>query len=88
MVRHEFPFLRMAAEGNMPKTGPCTHQRTQLIAKDDDAEYVECLDCGAIFETRELNASPPTPAPSASGADTAQGDSGKSDTIDESLSDA
>jgi len=24
-----------------------------LIAKDSDAEYVECLDCGAILEAGE-----------------------------------
>jgi hypothetical protein len=33
----------------------CQHKRTQLIAKDDDAQYVECLDCGEIFEVDELN---------------------------------
>ena len=32
----------------------CPHARTQLIAKDSDAEYVECLDCGTILETGEL----------------------------------
>jgi hypothetical protein len=32
----------------------CRHARTQLIAKDSDAEYVECLDCGAILESGEL----------------------------------
>jgi hypothetical protein len=32
---------------------PCRHLRTQLIAKDSDAEYVECLDCGAILEAAE-----------------------------------
>jgi hypothetical protein len=32
----------------------CRHRRTQLIAKDDDSEYVECLDCGEIFEVGEL----------------------------------
>ena len=32
----------------------CSHARTQLIAKDSDAEYVECLDCGAILESSEL----------------------------------
>jgi len=32
----------------------CRHLRTQLIAKDADAEYVECLDCGAILESGEL----------------------------------
>ena len=31
----------------------CRHARTQLIAKDSDAEYVECLDCGAILEAGE-----------------------------------
>jgi len=32
----------------------CKHPRTQLVAKDQDAEYVECLDCGAILEAEEL----------------------------------
>jgi len=32
----------------------CPHKRTQLIAKDSDAQYVECLDCGEIFEAQEL----------------------------------
>ena len=36
----------------------CKHPRTQLIAKDPDAEYVECLDCGAILEAGELNEPP------------------------------
>lgn len=33
----------------------CKHPRTQLIAKDQDAEYVECLECGAILEAGEMN---------------------------------
>jgi hypothetical protein len=37
---------------NDPAT--CRHTRTQLIAKDSDAEYVECLDCGVILESDEL----------------------------------
>jgi Zn ribbon nucleic-acid-binding protein len=32
----------------------CPHQRTRLIARDKDAQYVECLDCGEIFEAGEL----------------------------------
>ena len=37
----------------MPElVGPsnCRHQRRQLVAKDEEAEYWECLDCGEIFE--------------------------------------
>jgi Zn ribbon nucleic-acid-binding protein len=33
----------------------CKHLRTRLIAKDDDAQYVECLDCGEILEAGELS---------------------------------
>jgi hypothetical protein len=32
----------------------CKHVRTQVIAEDADAKYVECLDCGAILEAGEL----------------------------------
>jgi len=53
----------------------CKHERTRLIAKDNEAEYIECVDCGAILETRELT-EPSKPEP------------GKSNPFDESLSDA
>jgi hypothetical protein len=33
----------------------CKHKRTRVIAQDDDAQYVECLDCGEILEAGELN---------------------------------
>jgi hypothetical protein len=36
------------------KKSVCKHTRTQLIAQDSDAKYVECLDCGAILEAEEL----------------------------------
>jgi len=32
----------------------CKHQHTRLIAKDSDAQYYECLDCGEILEAGEL----------------------------------
>ncbi len=38
----------------MTDPAACRHSRTQLIAKDSDAEYVECLECGAILESNEL----------------------------------
>jgi len=36
----------------------CPHKRTQLIAKDKDVQYVECLDCGEIVETGEIEKPP------------------------------
>lgn len=36
----------------------CKHERTRLIAKDDDSQYLECLNCGEILETGELRDQP------------------------------
>lgn len=38
----------------MTETSSCPHKNRRLVAKDQDAEYVECLDCGAILERGEL----------------------------------
>lgn len=37
----------------------CPHTRTILIAKDEHEEYLECLDCGEIFEIAEREPSSP-----------------------------
>ena len=31
----------------------CEHTRTEIIARRDGVDYVECLDCGAILEAAE-----------------------------------
>ena len=36
------------------KKPPCKHPRVQIVSRDEDAEFVECLECGEIFETSEL----------------------------------
>ena len=38
----------------MAKPEDCKHTKTRLIAKDQDAEYVECQKCGEILEVGEL----------------------------------
>ena len=60
----------------MDETPACKHGRTQLVAKDNDAEYVECLDCGALLEAGEVTEAPRKTDPA--------GPAG----FDESLSDA
>jgi hypothetical protein len=32
----------------------CRHPRVQVVSRDEDAEYVECLDCREIFESSEF----------------------------------
>jgi hypothetical protein len=32
----------------------CDHNRTQIIARRDGVDYVECLECRQIFEAEDL----------------------------------
>jgi hypothetical protein len=32
----------------------CRHPRVQVVSRDEDAEFVECLDCREIFESSEF----------------------------------
>lgn len=32
----------------------CQHVRVQVVAREEDAEFVECLECGDIFESSEF----------------------------------
>jgi len=38
---------------NVPKP-PCKHPRVQIVSRDEDAEFVECLECREVFESSEL----------------------------------
>ncbi len=33
---------------------PCRHPRVQVVSRDEDAEFVECLDCREVFESSEF----------------------------------
>jgi hypothetical protein len=46
------PAEKKPETGSAGKTA-CAHPRTRVIAKDEDAEYRECLICGEIFEAGE-----------------------------------
>lgn len=32
----------------------CKHPRVRVVSRHDDAEYVECLDCGEVFDSDEF----------------------------------
>jgi len=32
----------------------CKHPRVQVVSREEDAEFVECLECGEIFESSEF----------------------------------
>lgn len=38
--------------GSAPQ--PCKHPRVQIVSRDEDSEFVECKECGEIFESSEF----------------------------------
>jgi hypothetical protein len=38
-------------KSNMP---PCKHPRVQIVAREEESEFVECKECGEIFESSEF----------------------------------
>ncbi len=32
----------------------CKHPRVQIVAREEDSEFVECMECGEIFESSEF----------------------------------
>jgi len=32
----------------------CRHPRVQVVSRDEDAEYMECLECREVFESSEF----------------------------------
>ena len=32
----------------------CKHPQVQIVSRDEEAEYVECKECGDIFESSEF----------------------------------
>ena len=33
---------------------PCKHPRVQIVSREEDCEFVECKECGEIFESSEF----------------------------------
>jgi uncharacterized Zn finger protein len=33
----------------------CKHPRVRVITREEDAEFVECLECGEVFDSHEFN---------------------------------
>lgn len=32
----------------------CKHPRVKVVAREEDSEFVECLECGEVFESSEF----------------------------------
>jgi hypothetical protein len=56
----KLPSARAAAERTSPGPTkqdlrpPCKHPRVQIVSRDEESEYVECLECREVFESSEF----------------------------------
>jgi hypothetical protein len=32
----------------------CKHPKVRIVSRHEDAEFVECLDCGEVFDSEEF----------------------------------
>jgi len=32
----------------------CKHPKVRVVAREEDAEFVECLECGEVFDSNEF----------------------------------
>jgi hypothetical protein len=39
---------------NVNTKQPCKHPRVQIVSRDEESEFVECKECGEIFESSEF----------------------------------
>lgn len=49
-----FMTLKPSSQSPDAKKQPCKHPSVQIVSRDEDAEFVECLECREIFESSEL----------------------------------
>jgi hypothetical protein len=37
-----------------PMNTVCKHPKVRVVAREEDVEFVECLDCGEVFDSNEF----------------------------------
>ena len=45
---------RTSAPSTTSVNHTCRHPRVQIVARDEDSEFVECLECREVFESSEF----------------------------------
>ena len=48
------PQRKIEPSVSRPIDQPCRHPRVQIVAREEDAEFVECLECRDVFESSEF----------------------------------
>ena len=51
-----YNLAERAVHSHDPEAMPiiCKHPRVRVVSRHEDAEFVECLDCGEVFDSEEF----------------------------------
>jgi Zn ribbon nucleic-acid-binding protein len=41
-------------KSNLTMATVCKHPRVRIVSRHDDIEFVECLECGEVFDSEEF----------------------------------
>jgi hypothetical protein len=44
----------MTVPGQRTMATACRHPRVRVVSRHDDSEFVECLECGEVFDSEEF----------------------------------
>lgn len=47
------PIAKLSLEKTVMEK-PCRHTRVRVVAREEDVEFVECQECGDVFESSEF----------------------------------
>jgi hypothetical protein len=52
----KFMTTSQPSQSPQKKVSPeqCKHPQVQIVSRDEESEYVECKECGEVFESSEL----------------------------------
>jgi hypothetical protein len=54
MNHSQNPPIAKRLPEQVPMEKICRHTRVRVVARDEDAEFVECQECGDVFESSEF----------------------------------
>jgi hypothetical protein len=52
--RYNLPYRAQCGSSSPLMPSPCKHPRVRVVSRQDDVEFVECQDCGEVFDSDEF----------------------------------
>ena len=53
-MSHNQPLPLKGSPQRITMPTVCKHPRVQIVAREEDVEYLECKECGEVFESSEF----------------------------------